>query len=74
MTYIGEKIGDKELTSVVKSANKDILSEYLWGKDILDLLAIDPNYQFNIVKRNHTVFCFKCGIERFFSRDAQIYS
>ena len=48
VAYIEDKIGDKELTSVVKSANKDILSEYLWGKDILDLLTIDPNYQFNI--------------------------
>ena len=48
VAYIEDKIGDKELTSVVKSANKDMLSEYLWGKDILDLLTIDPNYQFNI--------------------------
>ena len=48
VAYIEDKIGDKELTSVVKSANKDMLSEYLWGKDILDLLTIEPNYQFNI--------------------------
>ena len=48
VAYIEDKIGDKELTSVVKSSNKDMLSEYLWGKDILDLLTIDPNYQFNI--------------------------
>ena len=48
VAYIGDKIDHKELKSALQSVNKEVLSEYLWGKDILDLLNIDPNYTFDI--------------------------
>ena len=32
----------------MKNSDKQALSDYLWGKDILDLLNIDPDFHFDV--------------------------
>lgn len=43
---IKQQIDSPELNDVSK--NNDELSKFLWGKDILDLLNLDPNFKINI--------------------------
>ena len=43
---IGYRSGDQELNSLLTSGDKDKLSEYLWGRDILDLLLQFPDMEF----------------------------
>ena len=38
----------RESVKVVKNSDKQALSDYLWGKDILDLLNIDPDFHFDV--------------------------
>ena len=48
VTYLEEKLNNESLSKVVKNSDKQALSDYLWGKDILDLLNIDPNFHFDV--------------------------
>jgi len=48
VTYLEEKLNNKSLSKVVKNSHKQALSDYLWGKDILDLLNIDPDFHFDV--------------------------
>ena len=48
VTYLEEKLNNENLSKVVKNSDKQALSDYLWGKDILDLLNIDPDFHFDV--------------------------
>ena len=48
VTYLEEKLNNESLSKVVKNSDKQALSDYLWGKDILDLLNIDPDFHFDV--------------------------
>ena len=48
VTYLEEKLNNESLSKVVKNSDKQALSDYLWGKDILDLLDIDPDFHFDV--------------------------
>lgn len=40
---IAEKSGDAELQSLLQPENRDKLSEWLWGREVIDLLLAYPN-------------------------------
>lgn len=44
---IANRSGDQELNSIVASGDKDKLSDYLWGRDTLDLLLQFPQVEFS---------------------------
>ena len=44
---ISTRSGDQNLNNLLKSGDKDKLSEYLWGCDTLDLLLQFPNMEFS---------------------------
>ncbi|MDF1582343.1 MAG: sulfite reductase flavoprotein subunit alpha [Methyloprofundus sp.] len=44
---IARRSGDQELNSVLASGDKDKLTKYLWGRDILDLLLPFPDMRFS---------------------------
>ena len=44
---ISTRSGDQDLNNLLKSGDKDKLSEYLWGRDTLDLLLQFPNMEFS---------------------------
>ena len=44
---ISTRSGDQNLNNLLKSGDKDKLSEYLWGRDTLDLLLQFPNMEFS---------------------------
>lgn len=48
VTYLEEKLNNESLSKVAKNSDKNALSDYLWGKDILDLLNIDPDFHFDV--------------------------
>ena len=48
VTYLEEKLNNESLSKVAKNSDKKALSDYLWGKDILDLLNIDPDFHFDV--------------------------
>jgi len=43
---IAKRSGDQELNGILASGDKEPLSDYLWGRDILDLLLQFPNSEF----------------------------
>ena len=45
---IEQSAGDEMLTHVVKHGDKETLADFLWGKDTLDLLTINPQVSFSI--------------------------
>lgn len=44
---IALRSGDQELNSLLESDDKDALSDYLWGKDTLDILQQFPDIEFS---------------------------
>ncbi len=44
---IAKRSGDQELNGLLSSGDKDKLSDYLWGRDTLDLLLQFPNVAFS---------------------------
>lgn len=44
---IANRSGDQELNGLLQSGDKDKLSNYLWGRDILDLLLQFPGMEFS---------------------------
>jgi len=44
---IGKRSGDQELNSILATGDKEALSHYLWGRDILDLLLQFPQAEFS---------------------------
>ncbi len=44
---IANRSGDQELNALLLSADKDKLTHYLWGRDILDLLLQFPGVEFS---------------------------
>ncbi len=44
---VAKRSGDAELNGLLEPENKDKLSEYLWGRDILDLLLQFPEMEFS---------------------------
>jgi len=48
VTYLEEKLNIESLSKAAKSSDKQVLSDYLWGKDILDLLNIDPDFHYDV--------------------------
>jgi len=44
---IANRSGDQELNGILETGNKDELANYLWGRDILDLLLQFPNCEFS---------------------------
>lgn len=42
LDYIAARTRDPELTHLVEAADKEAIDAYLWGKDVLDLLNVDP--------------------------------
>jgi sulfite reductase (NADPH) flavoprotein alpha-component len=44
---IGRRSGDQELNTLLSADNKDKLTDYLWGRDILDLLLQFPAMEFS---------------------------
>ena len=44
---IAKRSGDQELNNILSSGDKDQLSNYLWGRDTLDLLLQFPNAEFS---------------------------
>ncbi|MGR9051539.1 MAG: sulfite reductase subunit alpha [Gammaproteobacteria bacterium] len=44
---IGKRSGDQELNNILTAGDKDALSNYLWGRDILDLLLQFPDMEFS---------------------------
>lgn len=47
LNEIASRSGDQELNNLLESANKDELSNYLWGRDTLDLLLQFPEIEFS---------------------------
>jgi len=48
IALIEERAEDEMLTHVVKHGDKETLADFLWGKDTLDLLNINPQVSFGI--------------------------
>lgn len=44
---IGKRSGDQELNTILNANDKDELTKYLWGRDILDLLLKFPAMEFS---------------------------
>jgi sulfite reductase (NADPH) flavoprotein alpha-component len=44
---IASRSGNKELNAILESGDKDKLADYLWGRDILDLLRQNPGCEFS---------------------------
>ncbi|WP_442498769.1 sulfite reductase subunit alpha [Methylobacter sp. sgz302048] len=44
---IASRSGDQELNGILESGDKDKLADYLWGRDILDLLLQFPQVEFS---------------------------
>ena len=44
---IAKRSGDQELNGILESGDKEALSNYLWGRDTLDLLRQFPNGEFS---------------------------
>ena len=44
---IGNRSGDQELNNLLTTGDKDKLADYLWGRDILDLLLQFPGMEFS---------------------------
>ncbi|WP_349431081.1 sulfite reductase subunit alpha [Methylomarinum sp. Ch1-1] len=44
---IARRSGDQELNALLESGDKDKLSDYLWGRDTLDLLLQFPDMEFS---------------------------
>jgi len=44
---IAQRSGDQELNGILETGDKDELSKYLWGRDILDLLLQFPDCEFS---------------------------
>ena len=44
---IAKRSGDQELNSILQAGDKDKLSDYLWGRDTLDLLLQFPAVEFS---------------------------
>ncbi len=44
---IAKRSGHQELNGVLESGDKDKLSDYLWGRDSLDLLQLNPEIEFS---------------------------
>lgn len=44
---IGKRSGDQELNALLQAGDKDKLSDYLWGRDTLDLLLQFPSVEFS---------------------------
>lgn len=44
---VARRSGDQELNALLQSGDKDKLADYLWGRDILDLLLQFPNIEFS---------------------------
>ncbi len=44
---IAKRSGDQQLNNILSSGDKDQLSNYLWGRDTLDLLLQFPNAEFS---------------------------
>jgi len=44
---IARRSGDQELNGILQAGDKDTLSDYLWGRDLLDLLLQFPNVEFS---------------------------
>ncbi len=44
---IAKRSGDQELNNILSSGDKDQLSNYLWGRDTLDLFLQFPNAEFS---------------------------
>lgn len=44
---IGKRSGDQELNALLQAGDKDKLSDYLWGRDTLDLLLQFPQVEFS---------------------------
>ena len=42
LDYIAARTRDPELTHLVEAGDKEAIDAYLWGKDVLDLLNVDP--------------------------------
>lgn len=40
--YIAQRSGDEELTHLSSTGDREALDAWLWGKDVLDLLDVDP--------------------------------
>ncbi len=47
LAEIGKRSGDQELNNLLEDADKDKLADYLWGRDILDLLLQFPDMDFS---------------------------
>lgn len=45
---IEKRAGNEELSHVLRHGDKEALDAWLWGKDILDLLALDPSLTFGV--------------------------
>ncbi|QNG18198.1 sulfite reductase subunit alpha [Rhodococcus triatomae] len=48
ITEIEQRAGDDELSHVVRHGDKEALDAWLWGKDVLDLLLLDPSPAFEV--------------------------
>lgn len=44
---VGKRSGDQELNTLLETGDKDKLSDYLWGRDTLDLLLQFPGMEFS---------------------------
>ncbi|MDD4914311.1 MAG: sulfite reductase flavoprotein subunit alpha [Methylococcales bacterium] len=50
---IAKRAGDQSLNAMLLAADKDKLADYLWGRDILDLLLQFPNAEFSAAEFLH---------------------
>jgi sulfite reductase (NADPH) flavoprotein alpha-component len=44
---VAERTGNEELTYVLRHGDKTALDEWLWGRDILDVLSLEPTPEFS---------------------------
>lgn len=44
--HIAEKSGDPDLKALLEAGNKDRLNDWLWGREVIDLLLSYPNVKF----------------------------
>jgi sulfite reductase (NADPH) flavoprotein alpha-component len=47
---IGRRSGNEELSHILRNGDKEALEAFLWSKDTLDLLQLNPNLQLDIAE------------------------
>lgn len=48
LSEVEKRVTDDELSHLIRHGDKEALDAWLWGKDVLDLLQLDPSLRFEV--------------------------